>query len=202
MLIDLITHYGYAALFGLLMFGIIGVPVPDELLLLYAGYNVSMNRMAFIPTISAGVFGAVCGITVSYLIGRFIGLPVIHKFGRLLHITDENFQKAHYWFEHWGKWTLTFGYFIPAVRHFTAVVAGTSKLAWRNFAIFAYSGALIWASVFVLTGFLLGPETLKLANVLQRDLTMFSIVTLLSVTFVLFVRYYLVQWKKDANRRP
>jgi membrane protein DedA with SNARE-associated domain len=62
MLIELITNYGYAALFGLLMFGIIGIPISEELLLLYAGYNVSMNRMSLIPTIAAGTLGAMCEI--------------------------------------------------------------------------------------------------------------------------------------------
>jgi membrane protein DedA with SNARE-associated domain len=200
MLIDLITHYGYVALFGLLMFGTIGFPISVELLLLYAGYNVSMNRMALVPTIGAGILGAMCGVTVGYLIGRFIGLPAIHRFGRFFHITDENLKKAHDWFERWGKWTLTFGYFIPVVRHLSSIVAGTSKLAWHKFAIFAYSGALIWANAFVLTGFFLGPETLKIAKDVSRNLTLFSIATMLSVTIILFVRHYLMRRKKNANR--
>jgi membrane protein DedA with SNARE-associated domain len=199
MLIDLITHYGYVALFGFLMFGIIGFPMSEELLLLYAGYNVSMHRIALVPTIVVCALGAMCGVTISYLMGRFIGLPAIHKFGRFLHITDENLRNVHDWFEHWGKWTLTFGYFIPVVRHLSSIVAGTSKLSWHEFAIFAYSGALIWANVFILAGFFLGPETLKIANVVKRDLMLFSIATLLSVTIVLFVRYYLMRQKKKAN---
>jgi membrane protein DedA with SNARE-associated domain len=189
-MLNLITHYGYVALFGLLMFGIIGVPISEELLLLYAGYNVSMNRMSLMPIIAAGAFGAMCGVTVSYLIGRFIGLPAIHRFGRFFHITDENLKKVHDWFERWGKWTLTFGYFVPVVRHLSSIVAGTSKLVWCKFAIFSYSGALIWANAFVLTGFFLGPETLKIAEVVSRNLTLLSIATLLSVTIVLLVRHY------------
>ncbi|MGA2070186.1 MAG: DedA family protein [Sedimentisphaerales bacterium] len=200
MLIDMITHYGYVALFGFLMFGIMGFPMTEEFLLLYAGYNVSMNRMSLIPTIAAGALGAMCGVTVSYLVGRFIGLPAIHRFGRFLHITDENLQKIHDWFERWGKWTLTFGYFIPVVRHLSSIVAGTSKLAWHEFAVFAYSGALIWANAFVLTGFFLGPETLKIADAVSHNLTLLSIATLLSVTIVLFVRHYLMKRKKNANR--
>jgi membrane protein DedA with SNARE-associated domain len=139
------------------------------------------------------------GITVSYLIGRFIGLPTIRRFEGLIHITDENLQKANNWFGRWGKWILTFGYFIPAIRHLTAIVAGTSKLAWHKFAIFAYSGALLWANAFILTGFFLGPETLKIAKVIQHYLTMFSITTLLSMAVILFVRHHLIRWKKNTN---
>jgi membrane protein DedA with SNARE-associated domain len=196
MLEELIVNYGYAALFGILMFGIIGVPVPEELLLLYAGYNVSMHRMSLIPTIAAGAAGAMCGITMSYLIGRFIGLPAVHRFGRFLHVTDENLKKVHDWFERWGKWTLTFGYYVPAVRHLTAIVAGTTGITWREFAAFAYSGAVIWANTFVLAGFFLGPQTLKIAGIFTRDLTLFSIAIILSVIIVLLIRYYLMSRRK------
>lgn len=114
MLINLITHYGYAALFGLLMFGIIGIPVPDELLLLYAGYNISVHRMDLLATLIIASFGAMCGITVSYLIGRFVGLPAIRKFGRFVHITDDNSQKAHNWFERRGSGLLLLAiFFLP-----------------------------------------------------------------------------------------
>lgn len=33
-----ITHYGYVAIFVLLMLGIVGLPVPDEALLTFVGY--------------------------------------------------------------------------------------------------------------------------------------------------------------------
>ncbi len=198
MLIHLITHYGYVALFGLLMFGIIGIPVPDELLLLYAGYNVSMNRMSLIPTLIIASLGAMCGITASYLIGRYVGLPAIQKFGHFFGFTDYKLQKVHKWFEHWGKWTLLIGYFFPAVRHLSAIVAGTSKLSWQKFTIFAYIGAIIWVNIFILTGYLLGHKTPKISKVIVNDLTIVSIFALLGITIVLIIRHYLVRWRKKS----
>ncbi len=178
------------------MFGIAGLPVPEELLLLYAGYNVSMHRLSLIPTITSGMAGAICGITVSYLIGRFVGLPAVHRFGRFFHVTDENLQKVHSWYERWGKWTLTFGYYVPGVRHLTALVAGTSRMKWHGFAVFAYAGAIVWANTFVLTGYFLGPQTLKVAETIRRGLTMFSIIIILSVTGILVTRYYTAKRRK------
>lgn len=193
MFVELITQYGYVGLFGLLMFGIVGVPVPEELLLFCAGTLASSGKMNLPFTICAGVLGAMCGITASYTIGRFIGLPAIHKFGRFLHITDENLRNIHDWFERWGKWTLVFGYFVPAVRHLSAIVAGTSKLPWHEFAVFAYGGALIWANIFVLAGFFLGPQALKIVPILYRDLMLISIATIVSTTIVLLVRHWIMK---------
>ena len=33
-----VATYGYGALFGLLIFGIVGLPIPDETLLVFCGY--------------------------------------------------------------------------------------------------------------------------------------------------------------------
>ena len=52
------------------------------------------------------------------------------------------------------------GYFIPGVRHFTAIVAGTSKLELHSFALFAYSGATLWVSTFVFLGYHFGPQSI------------------------------------------
>src|ERR1035441_6007682 len=46
-------------------------------------------------------------------------------------------EKAHAWFRRAGHWSLTIGYFIPGVRHFTAYAAGMSDLEAPTFAAYA-----------------------------------------------------------------
>jgi membrane protein DedA with SNARE-associated domain len=65
-------------------------------------------------------------------------------------------EKAHSWFRRAGHWSLTFGYFIPGVRHLTAYAAGMSDLEYPTFGLFAYAGAALWASAFIGLGYLLG----------------------------------------------
>ena len=62
------------------------------------------------------------------------------------------------WYARYGRWTLTFGYYIPGVRHVVAIAAGASELKWRTFAVFAYSGALLWVSTFLVLGSILGRQ--------------------------------------------
>ena len=151
-----IDLYGYAGLFFALVFGIIGLPVPDESLLTLSGYLISAGRFQFIPTFLAAACGSLTGITCSYWIGRAGGYRLIHKFGPRFHLTEERLQAVHRWFDRIGKWTLTVGYFIPGVRHFTALVAGASQLRYPLFALFAYSGGLIWTLTFITLGYYLG----------------------------------------------
>jgi membrane protein DedA with SNARE-associated domain len=42
------------------------------------------------------------------------------------------------------------------VRHLTAYAAGMSELEYPTFALFAYTGAALWASTFIALGYLLG----------------------------------------------
>ena len=153
---NLIAHYGYAAIFVLLVLGIVGLPVPDETLLTFTGYLVFRGQLKLVPAFLSALLGSGCGITISYLLGRIFGAPLIHRYGRYIHLTEERIAYAHNWFERMGRWTLTVGYFIPGVRHFTAYAAGMSDLEPHVFAVFAYSGALIWVSTFITLGYVLG----------------------------------------------
>lgn len=151
-----ISQYGYPAIFCLLMLGIVGLPVPDETLLAFTGYLVFSHHLKATPAFITVLLGTICGITVSYTLGRTFGLALIHRFGKYIHLTEERLAKAHRFFERVGHWSLTFGYFVPGVRHLTAYAAGVSYVQPRIFALFAYLGALLWASTFLSIGYFLG----------------------------------------------
>lgn len=151
-----LLYYGSFSLFVLMAMGIILLPVPEETLMVAAGILIGQGKLELIPTMLAAYLGSCCGITTSYLIGRTIGHRLLEKYGGWIGITPEKIQRAHDWFEHYGKWTLAFGYFIPGVRHFTGVCAGTSYLEYSHFALFAYCGAIFWVSLFLSLGYFLG----------------------------------------------
>ena len=151
-----IGQYGYAAIFMLLVFGIVGLPVPDETLLTFTGYMVFKGHLSLPLAFAAAYAGSTCGITISFTLGRVFGLALVRRYGRYLRITEAHIEKAHAWFERVGRWGLTIGYFIPGVRHVTAYAAGMSELEPRHFAMYAYSGGFLWVSTFIGLGYFLG----------------------------------------------
>jgi len=185
-----ITQYGYGAIFVLLMLGIVGLPVPDETLLTFAGYLVFKQKLTFLPTLATAFLGSSCGITVSYACGRGLGLHLVRKVGPLLRLKPEHLSQVQTWFARWGKYTLIIGYFVPGVRHVTAFVAGSSKLSLPVFALFAYSGALVWTSSFIGLGYLFGEEWAHLSDTLHRPLIMLA--ALISLALAL----YLLLWRR------
>src|SRR5215471_1271397 len=153
-----ILQHGYLGIFSLLVFGIVGLPVPDEVLLTFSGYLVFRRILVFVPTFFSAFLGSSCGITISYMLGRVLDTYVLIKYGRYFHLTQERLTQVHTWFERRGRWTLLIGYFIPGVRHLTGYVAGVSELSYGNFALFAYTGAFCWAATFITLGYVLGEQ--------------------------------------------
>jgi membrane protein DedA with SNARE-associated domain len=163
-----IAQYGYVAIFTLLVFGIVGLPVPDETLLTFCGYLIFKGNMALPPAFVAALSGSICGITISYWLGRTFGLALIHRYGKYVHLTEAHVNKAHAWFERVGHWGLTFGYFVPGVRHLTAYAAGMSEVSQPHFAIYAYSGAILWVSTFFTLGYFLGEQWQAVSKDIER----------------------------------
>jgi membrane protein DedA with SNARE-associated domain len=189
-----IAHYGYFAIFLLLLLGIVGLPVPDEWLLTFTGYLVYKNDLHLWPAFAAAFFGSMCGITVSYGLGRSAGLYLIHRYGRWFRITQRDLDRVHAWFDRFGTWMLLAGYFIPGVRHLTAVIAGTSKLEYHLFAIFAYSGALIWSATFIWLGYFFGEKWNQVLKQVEKNLSLCG-----WIAFAL-VLIYIILWYQKRRR--
>jgi membrane protein DedA with SNARE-associated domain len=162
-----LTQYGSVTLFILLALGIVALPVPEETLMVIAGIFMKQGDLKIPATMLAAYLGSMFGITVSYIIGRTAGFYLLHKYGGWLGITETRLQRAHQWFENYGKWTLTFGYFIPGVRHFTGVSAGVAELEYHYFALFAYGGALLWVSTFLGIGYFFGDYAISFMTDLE-----------------------------------
>ena len=185
-----ITQHGYAGIFSLLVFGIVGLPVPGEWLLTFSGYLIFKRTLLFVPAFGAAFLGSACGITVSYALGRIFDTYVLVKYGWILHLTPERLARAHSWFEHRGRWTLLVGYFIPGVRHLTGYVAGVSELRFTNFALFAYTGAFCWTATFITIGYVLGEEWNRVMESLhQTKLLMIGLAIAAVLAYLAFLYF-------------
>ena len=99
---ELISTYGYAGLFGLLMLGVVGLPVPDEALLTFTGYLCFKGELQISAAIGTAWLGTSCGITMSYVLGRIIGVRAIGRVAGLLHASAEDLDRVHRWLQRRG----------------------------------------------------------------------------------------------------
>ncbi|MCT4605460.1 MAG: DedA family protein [Marinisporobacter sp.] len=152
----LISIYGYIGIFLALVFGIIGLPIPDEVLLTFAGFLVTQGKMNFFWVVGIAFIGSIIGVSVSYTIGYCFGWPFLKKYGKYLHINEKSFYKTEKWFDQYGKYAIIIGYFIPGVRQLNAYYAGITKRPYMRFAFYANIGGLLWVTSFVTLGVFVG----------------------------------------------
>jgi membrane protein DedA with SNARE-associated domain len=186
-LFDLLARDGAWVLFAAQTLGIFGLPIPDELLLTFAGGLVRRGDLAGPTTVAAAVGGSIAGLTLSYSIGRRFGVGVLRH---LPGIGSENIQRAQSWFNRSGKWLLAFGCFVPGVRHVTAFAAGSAALDLRTFCACAYPGAALWSTTFVVIGYYAGagPRWEHAVLLLRAHLVLVTILLVMIAVMYAFAR--------------
>ena len=163
-----LVHYGYFAIFGLLMLGIVGPLIPDEAILVASGVFVHRGQLHFVPAALAAIAGSMCGISLSYAIGLYGFGWLDRNSPPFRNFAQQHLEQAERWFLRYGRWTLFLGYYVAGVRHFTALFAGVSKMPFRAFAFSAYPGAICWACLFIAVGFFGGAEWARIGSTVDR----------------------------------
>src|SRR5262249_35285438 len=72
-LTGLLETWGYLAISLVVVFGNIGLPVPEETVLVLAGYLFGGGRLRWPPLLAVGIASAVIGDNIGYWIGRRFG---------------------------------------------------------------------------------------------------------------------------------
>ncbi|AET67494.1 putative membrane-associated protein [Desulfosporosinus orientis DSM 765] len=181
-----ITQYGYPGLFLIMAISILGIPIPDEVLLTFIGFLTYSGRLNPILAVIFSALGSSTSITIEYLLGRFF-----HRLVSKLLNKHARLEKILYWYQRHGAKLLTAGYFIPGVRHISGYIAGLSKLEYRKFAAFAYLGAALWTTLFITLGRLLGSKWNVILPIIHRyALILGLIAVILALAFYLLHKYH------------
>lgn len=191
----IIGHFGYFGIILVLIGGIVGLPIPDEVLLTYVGFNVFQGRLSYIGSLISAFVGSVGGISLSYFLGNKFGLPLLKKFGPKINITEEKVNRTSNFFEKVGPPLILIGYFIPGVRHLTAYIAAVNSFPFGRFVVYAYSGALLWSITFITLGRVLGEQW----HIVSFYISKYSIYFIM-LFFVFAIVLYLF-WKKRNQLR-
>jgi membrane protein DedA with SNARE-associated domain len=160
-IIDHITQaigdHGFPAVLGLMTLESACIPVPSEVIQLFAGYLVSQHRMSLFAAVSAGVIGNVFGSWIAWAVGYYGGRPAIERYGRYIHVTPARLDRAQGWFDRHGELTVLVGRCLPIVRTFISLPAGIARMPFWRFTIFTVIGCIPWVLGLTLIGVSVGP---------------------------------------------
>ncbi|WP_211284544.1 DedA family protein [Rummeliibacillus pycnus] len=192
------NQYGYLVLLVSLILEMIAFPLPGEVILSYCGFLVYQGQLNWILSILMAWLGVSIGVTISYWIGYKLGTPFLVKYGKFLLLRPARVKKTSVWFGKYGKKLLVIAYFLPGIRHVTGYFSGITRLPFIKFAMLAYSGALIWVSVFICTGELLGPKWKTFSSIIKPYLISGGSIALLMIVMIVIYKKYRVQITKKA----
>nr|WP_245339255.1 DedA family protein [Paenibacillus shirakamiensis] len=184
-------HYGYLAMYGLLALGFVGIPVPDETLVVTFGGLTAEGHFVFWIALLMTFLGSMTGMMLSYTVGRVIGTPLLHKFGKWIFITPSRLEKTEKWFAKYGNWSVLFGYFVPGLRQVTSYLSGVYRLPLPVYLTYAGIGSAIWCTTFMCIGSLVGHNWRKIAIYLHHHVWRMSllVLTILLIGLILYFFY-------------
>ena len=157
----IVTEYGYAAVFIIVMLESSGIPMPGETVLVsaaaFAGHRHELD-LGYIIAAAAG--GAVLGDNIGFWVGREFGTTLLARWGDRIGLDERKRKLGQYLFSRHGGKIVFFGRFVALLRAYAALLAGVNRLPPGRFFIFNAAGGIVWATLFGTGGYLLG-ETLR-----------------------------------------
>jgi membrane protein DedA with SNARE-associated domain len=132
------------------------IPVPSEVIMLYAGYLVSIGQLGFVAAVVAGVLGNLAGSILAWWAGRTGGRELVLRYGRFIHVTEPRLARSDRWFERYGERVVLVSRCVPVVRTFISLPAGIAQMPLRRFALYTTIGCVPWVAALTLLGYVVG----------------------------------------------
>ena len=155
---ELIGDRGVPAVFLLMVLESACLPVPSEVIMLFAGYLVSIHQMTLIEAVAAGTIGNIVGSWIAWGVGMTGGRALLERHGRYVHITPARLDMADRWFERRGERIVLISRCLPIIRTFISLPAGIARMPFWRFTVYTAVGCLPWVLALTLIGVQVGSK--------------------------------------------
>lgn len=155
-LAPLLDHYGYLAVALLVLLDNCGVPVPGQTILVLACVYAGTGHLDFAAVLVIAFVAATLGNSLGYLIGSTGGRAFVHRWGRYVLLTPARMERADGFFATHGGKVVAVARFVDGLRQTNGIIAGTTEMPWRRFAVFNVIGAALWTAAWGTFGFVAG----------------------------------------------
>ncbi len=193
---DFFARYGYWAVFFGVMLENVGVPVPGETVLLFAGFLAYQGKIQIIPAMLTAIAGASVGACLGFAAGRYAGAAIVGRFLRRFPRIGKRYDEAHQTFIKYGQWAVFGARFVTGLRVFAGLLAGAMRMPFFDFLFFSFGGAACWAIAIGSVGYLFGSSWGKLLSIVG-SLNRIALIALGGAVAVLLVIYLMRRWRKS-----
>nr|WP_120491686.1 VTT domain-containing protein [Corynebacterium lactis] len=142
---------------GIIVFiesGVLFPFLPGDSLLVTAAVLRSELDIQVWQILAVGIVAAFLGDQVGYFLGHTLGRRLFKDDAKVLR--TDRLEAAEAFFAKWGPLSLVLGRFVPIVRTYIPLAAGTANMPYRKFIGWNVTGAVAWVLSMVAVGVLLG----------------------------------------------
>lgn len=184
--LSFIDSWGYLAVAILMAMENACIPVPSELILGFAGYLVSAERMTFTGAMIAGMIGGMAGSIFAYVVGATGGRKFVDKYGKYFLIKKSHVDLAQNWFDKYGIRAVFFSRMLPVIRTFISLPAGFAKVKFPPFLFYTFAGSLPWTALILYAGVLLGDNWEYLLELGHKFSAAFIVISIAVIAWLYF----------------
>lgn len=198
---EIMEAYGYFGILFLIAVENVFPPIPSEIILTFGGFMTTITPLTPLGVIIVATLGSIIGAIILFLIGRILDVErlekIIDKYGKYLRVKKEDIYRADAWFDKHGNKAVFFCRMIPLIRSLISIPAGMSGMKWTPFLFYTTLGTLIWNTVLVMLGVMLGDNWESILEFLDVYSTIAYAVIALAIV-VLFIMY-LQRFRKNKS---
>jgi membrane protein DedA with SNARE-associated domain len=184
---EVLSTWGYLGIFLCVFIGNLGVPVPEETVMLVAGFLAGREildlRAVYAVVIASAVTGDCCG----FMLGRTGGQRLLSRLAASFPFARQRYDRLQVFFQTHGSKAVFMARFIAGVRFMAGPMAGAAGMRFWRFLGWNVLGALVWCTLIVTVGYLVGDElyqAVRLAHAASLWVAIAAV--LLGVAAVLF----------------
>jgi membrane protein DedA with SNARE-associated domain len=167
--LSVIGQGGYWLIAGLMALESTFVPIPSEVIIPPAAYLAhTQGQMSLLGIVLAGTAGSWIGAAAMYWAARWLGRPLVLRFGRYVWISPAKVELAERWAQRYESAGVFFSRLLPVIRHLIGIPVGILRMDFRWYALATLAGSLLWCSVLAWLGKTIGQHPELLAGSLHR----------------------------------
>jgi membrane protein DedA with SNARE-associated domain len=164
-------------------------PAPSDLVIAFGGSLVGIGKLSFGAALVSATLGSTVGFIVMYFVGFLLGKKLIDA-GRPRFLPFDKIKVVEKWFTKYGYWLVVMNRFLSGTRAVISFFVGLSELPVAITLPLCAISALLWNSILLYGGYMLGHNW----RTLDEYLTVYGIavlVVILGATSFFIVRFIL-----------
>ncbi|EAG1770350.1 DedA family protein [Listeria monocytogenes] len=183
---SIMADFGYIGIFVLIMVENLFPPIPSEIILTFGGFMTTVTSLNVVMVIIVATLGSVVGAILLYKVASYFGkerlTKIVLKYGRILRLKEADIERAESFFLKYGSWAVFLCRMIPLIRSLISIPAGMTKMKMSRFLILTTAGSLLWNTVLIGLGAMLGESWSEIVVFMDSFSTIiYSIIAILVV---------------------